>query len=497
MGWLPKVNRHIDIRLPNGKVRPGTITAVYGNDLVDARVGHHGETYTMLARTPDRSTWQPTPMTNDPDLVAFWRARDYKGGTHLPNLARADGLHDLRLGSTLEADTNDPTFLPYDGEKYVYIPGPGSNQNYVRSGAVTCLSGSIDVRVHLAPMTGASDVIEILASQYVGENREWRLSKTATGGLYFEVYVDDVSLGSAHSGASSSIFIPGQLRWFRGTFNGSTGNMAVWVSDDGATWTQLASVNRQINVSPIGGITDLTLGAYSGGATGLNGSFYYAEIRDGIDGPIVASWKASDMDQQGGESGGRQWAINRSATGRKAVLVDRPLFLFGTDDYMEAPDHPELNFGDGQDFTIVAAGRDFGNQNGNNAVFAKKQSIGGSNVYGYVLVRNSAARTFRSVLQPLGSTSSLNRSAPLDGQTWQVYQRVSQGVHALGSNGDVVTDVMDNPDGIANSLPFRIGALSGATLNAIDMEFFGAAIFRRALSDAEIAEVGRVLGASQ
>jgi hypothetical protein len=56
MGWLPNVNRHIQV-IDGDKIQPAVITAVADennpNSTVDARVGHLGATYTGIARRTD------------------------------------------------------------------------------------------------------------------------------------------------------------------------------------------------------------------------------------------------------------------------------------------------------------------------------------------------------------------------------------------------------------------------------------------------------------
>ena len=88
----------------------------------------------------------------------------------------------------------------------------------------------------------------------------------------------------------------------------------------------------------------------------IAGKIHRAQVYDGIDGTLVADFDPSLSRQPHRslvDSVGNVWTINRSTSGRKAALVDQPMFLFGTDDYMEAPDHDDLDFGAGQDFTVV------------------------------------------------------------------------------------------------------------------------------------------------
>lgn len=57
MAWVRKVGRHVTVlQLVSAtivKPRPGVITALGAGELIDVRVGHHGETYTDLDRRTD------------------------------------------------------------------------------------------------------------------------------------------------------------------------------------------------------------------------------------------------------------------------------------------------------------------------------------------------------------------------------------------------------------------------------------------------------------
>jgi len=95
------------------------------------------------------------------------------------------------------------------------------------------------------------------------------------------------------------------------------------------------------------------------------GKVYAAVIKNGIDGttvfdldPSVAVEPYATFVEQ--SSNLATVTINRSATGRKTAVVDRPLFLLGTDDYFEVPDHANLDFAAGDSFTIAIALRQYG-----------------------------------------------------------------------------------------------------------------------------------------
>jgi hypothetical protein len=64
MGWLRKVNRHVQVlqfvelgAVDTIRVRPGTITALGAGELITCRVSHSGQTFTNIDRrtNPDEN----------------------------------------------------------------------------------------------------------------------------------------------------------------------------------------------------------------------------------------------------------------------------------------------------------------------------------------------------------------------------------------------------------------------------------------------------------
>ena len=52
------------------------------------------------------------------------QAKNYSGSGDWLDEANS---HDAQFGSTSGADTNDPQFLPWDGENYVFLPEVNGN----------------------------------------------------------------------------------------------------------------------------------------------------------------------------------------------------------------------------------------------------------------------------------------------------------------------------------------------------------------------------------
>lgn len=60
MADIRRVNRNVRLKLADGRVKPGIITAVGAGTTVDVRVGHGGGTFAAVARfaTPGTIGWK-------------------------------------------------------------------------------------------------------------------------------------------------------------------------------------------------------------------------------------------------------------------------------------------------------------------------------------------------------------------------------------------------------------------------------------------------------
>lgn len=180
--------------------------------------------------------------------------------------------------------------------------------------------------------------------------------------------------------------------------------------------------------------------------------------------------------------------LNRSATGRKLTVVDRPLMLLGTDDYFEILDDAQLDFAAGDDFTVMAWGRNY-DWAAVQMMVAKKVAGPGATDAGYHLLSNAIGASRLSIAD--GAVQA-NIAGPLmtDGQA-----AILAGVRNTGNDdieaftdgtgsGSPASDVTTVT--LANAEVMRIGARSGIADDFFDGEIFAVAIWREALSDADV-----------
>ena len=155
-------------------------------------------------------------------------------------------------------------------------------------------TGDIDLRVKaslddwtpVAPQT-------LIAKAGAAGNRSWIFWVTATGALQFFLYQDGTN-GVSTTSTVVTGFADGAVRWCRATWRNSDDRVQFFTSEDGATWTQLG-VDRTIARDSIFDSTaPVELGSYNNGTSErLAGNVYSAEVRNGIDGPVVAKFDTS------------------------------------------------------------------------------------------------------------------------------------------------------------------------------------------------------------
>jgi hypothetical protein len=399
-----------------------------------------------------------------------------------------------------DADTNDPLFLPHAGEQYLHLPGVVGNHATTPSSPAVRVTGALQIDVDLGHPTWRPAVVGMLVAKRSGAVGEYAFRLNTTGALELFWY----EAGTLRLVVSTAPVTPAagaarkRLRVTR-TFGPTSATVRFFTSDDGVTWTQLGDDRVVVTAGGDATATDLVLcvGADSGAAQPTEGSVYSAEVRNGVGGPVAARFnaaRAAEPFASVSSTTGETWTIARSATGRKAALVDRPMFLLGTDDFLQTPDHPNLNFGAGDQFTVLAAYRMHSPvPSTGNSVIAKKAGTAATDP-GWALQQMPAVNASTARLHHADGASRIfpdsSGSLPF-GTVVLAVGRVdaSTGEAAIGTTFG--TPLARISGSAVNTLPVRVGNFAGAYA---DMVFLGAAIFRRALTDAELAAVARELG---
>lgn len=435
--------------------------------------------------------------------VARWRAGNYSAALDALVDESGNGLH-ARLGSSVGADSNDPLRLTYGGEKYAYLPGSSGNYISTPDSVATSITGDIDLRVRLAFDDWTPASATSFLSKYGGGagSRSYRFQLETDGKLSLLWSADGTAINQRSSSASVGA-ADGSTKFVRVTLDvdDGAGNHVIkfWTSDDGASWTQLGTTTTVAGTTSIYDSTQaLELGAYTGGDHYVAGKIYTAEIRNGIDGTVVARFDAGASAEPYAtlvSSTGETWTLNRSTSGRKLAVVDRDLLLLGSDDYLEVADHPLLNFGATHSMTLVFASRSYGTPAARRIFFSKRTDTGSA--AGYIMYFDISNRTLiarvgdgtNNVSQPCGSASVAGQVELLG----MIVNRENSTISAVTL--PTISAASISPVGsMVSAAALAFGAVTGGATNPLDGEFIAGALFREALSAADLRRLAVEMG---
>ena len=473
-------------------------------------------------KTPDGWVW-PTPQVTHsiPDrplgssrnvnsaaeellatAVAWWDTSKYVAGDRfLRNLGYGGSGLDARLGSSIVPNSNDPTYLPWDGRNYLFIPDSNSS--------LTCV----------APATAASyEAYRLDGTVATGSVTGGAVFTFSTAGSWTRIDVLDSS-----STIVAQFDISGGQVFTRQS--STTLAVAATASDTTITVASATNIRRgsliQVNIEQMlvtgisGSVVTVTRGA--------NGSTAAIQA---INSPIFLSDIYIDVESV-------VWSLNRpnlfivagSVNRKRAVFVVRPTFLLGTDDYFQIIGNQQqtaFSFGPNQPFTVFASYRPqdqraggigtgavligkgawtlsasvqnsiFDYENGNGVSFASRQINSSPFVE-----RDEPVTHFGRRARGIGRIS--------DNATPAAFEEVVAGLYTRRDSKNTVPQARRTSnesimaDGeISNRGETRIGFV-GTTGNPVAsgycaMEFIAAAVFRKPLTNTEMDLISRYYG---
>ena len=308
----------------------------------------------------------------------------------------------------------------------------------------------------------------------------------------------------------ASGLVDGSAYWLKTTLTAATGKVDVSFAADQTTeptaWTTIAS-QAGLGATSIANVNaPLEVGsAFTGSSNLAAAKFYRAIVRNGIGGTTVF-----DADFTSGITSGAQTTftessanaatvtINRSTSGRKSVAVVRPVWLLGTDDFFEVADNALLDFGASDSFTVVAVVRQWATPASFGRYVDKTQASDGA---GYRINNNDTTIGRQYLVIDDGPTFTNTQSGASNSFTAGqlvaiagVRDTAADTIRSFNNGLATSAAVTDTTTGsLANTGALRIGA--GSAGNYQDFELLAVAVFRRALTAAELATIATYYGA--
>lgn len=411
---------------------------------------------------------------------------------------------DARYGSTTGVDTNDPLLLTHTGTNYLYLPGATGNHASAPDIAAYTPTSEMEIimRVQLADYTPAS--ASALMSHDASFDNGWSFGLSTAGNLQWNLN----NGAPLYSSTAAASLTDGTAYWIRATWKASDFARFYYAADQTtvpSSWTQVGSDVATTATAPANSTTTLKVLGGSGPSVQpglLAGSAYRAIYRTTIGGSAVFD---ADFTTNTGQStftesssNAATVTINRSTSGRKAVMVTRPVWLFGTDDYMEIADNALLDFEASGDMTVLAVARRFNTPPASARILSKRE-VAGSNP-GWDLLGDAPGSQIFTALVDVGASSSTFPAGASQTTTagqmhliGAIFDRTNALVKATIGNSISAGGSMPAGD-TSNTAPLAVGRLQGGTGYA-DMEIIAVAVFKgTALTSAELGQIATYLG---
>ncbi len=425
--------------------------------------------------------------------IAYWRAKNYSGSGDLLDLS----------GNGHNAAITGPIFLPFSGTQYAFFPGDAANNISVPDSVPLSITGDIDLRIQVAlpDWTPAASTDLLTKWTAAGNNRAYGLVLLSTGVLQL-TWSTSGGVGGVETADSTVAtgITDGAKKWVRATLDVDDGGgnrlIEFFTSDNGVDWTQLGTtVTVGVTTSIDDGTALVQIGA-AGIEAALLGDVYRAQILNGIDGTVELDVDftvpvAPFTSFVESSSNAATVTINRSAAGDKLAIVDRSLFLMSNDEELTVTDDADLDFAAGESLTLFTVNRMY-RLDVTQPLATTQLNPGVANL-GYTLntdgVDSIAARISDGTFDPEDISPVVTV-----GQIFSVALRrdvVADEVEAFLNGVGSGSPTTDTTTGTLNSTRGLVFGSYG--IGAFDGEWFAGALFREALTDAEMALVSDFL----
>lgn len=438
-------------------------------------------------------------LSKSQGCVAAWATNRY-GPSHSGLLVRdfVGEQYHAQYGSTSGSDSNDPTFAEPDrGKWWAFFPGVGGNffSRSVPSGWANKSTGTFDIiaRVYFDSVTpGAVQAVTGADSSRLGfaidTSGKLRLTVIESGGST-RTMTSSVAVG----------FAAATWAWVKASYSWTTGKAQLFTSatdtDDptAVVWVQLGTDVTQAVAQISASLATLVAGQISATTTSpmSGGIRYVAWYLDGVLSTGIDLTQPNNFnDTQTTVLGvtGTSWTITRvTSSGRPLVIVDSPLLIEGTDDYLLVTHDASLDPGAG-DFTAFALTRQW--TLANIGIQIGKKASSGTAAAGWMSGIASGGTNFIARISDGSTSATANGPTYVSGERTIVGIRKRGGVldsFAVGSGSGLSYGSADASavGSLANSQALTMGADPSAGTRYTGVHK-GGGYFNRALSDAEL-----------
>jgi len=403
-------------------------------------------------------------------------------------------------------------------DAHIYCQGTVGNFLFVQNNNSFNITEDFDIRVRVGAELWARDSGLLAKSEDGPSQTTFRFQTNANRNLLLRLSTNGSTLIDIVS-TSTIPFIDGSNGWLRVTFDANNNNngydVKFFTSPDSInepiSWTQLGStITTSPQISLFNGTAPIRFGAITGQGTAFRGKIYraiiYLDLNEqnkilDIDCSKITSEYVYEKGLTFLANTNQDVTLQNNFT--SDVFLERSgrgssLFLFGGDDYMQVINnfqHQLLNIEGNDSFTILLVHRVFSDPSGDLAFFSKWSN---TNV-GWRIGIGPANRDYNTI-----SAFDLNGTRNVF-QTWygvscfgqlQIFSHIYNYFNRFGgfrrngvflNRGQTFKNSLKQIStlGLFNNTPVRIGASAELTQFA-HMEFYAAAIFRRALTANEI-----------
>jgi len=154
------------------------------------------------------------------------------------------------------------------------------------------LVADLDVRVDIMVNDWTMAREQYMVSHAGGSQKRWIFTIGSGGGLILYGSIDGVNWIVSGVGSVPAL-IDGERLHLRVTRVEATGAVSFYRSTDGVAWTQVGTTQAGTAGALFSTNHELAVGGWGAGGWPPAGNVYYAEVRNGIDGPVVASFNPS------------------------------------------------------------------------------------------------------------------------------------------------------------------------------------------------------------